>query len=451
MRLLSSAAFAFLGLFLSTHPLLIARAQDVSHGEGSQAAPSQAAPSQAARSHGTIAYTNGREIRLIESDGSGDRVVWMVPDTAYSISRLAWSPDGEEIAFASDHEMATSFYERDIFGIRPDGTGVRKLTNPPVYQELASFAKGTVTVTVSNYSGDGGPFFVYVSGAAAPQQVSIGPGASRNLEFTDVADFGEDVFQHVVVISGIFRWWDAAVAADVEAGTTVNAGTINMTSAFEHYGADGPFWRSDGSTIGFFQTAGVAGTSTCILEQIPVPPPFGFYSDPIFDPEWFETPCAVDWAPLPALADEMLVTDYTDYVENGEVHVYRISEGSEEKGEPVVTFDEYVQIYDIRWLPDGSGFLVARHDGLLETGLNLYEYEFESGSLTRITDFAGEEEGVRSFSISPDGQFVVFEYVANADDQIGDLWIMRRDGTDQSLLVSNGRLLTGMPRIRTSA
>jgi hypothetical protein len=122
MRLLSSAAFAFLGLFLSTHPLLIARAQDVSHGEGSQAAPSQAAPSQAARSHGTIAYTNGREIRLIESDGSVDRVVWEVPDTAYSISRLSWRPDGEEIAFASNHDMATSLYERDIFGIRPAGS-----------------------------------------------------------------------------------------------------------------------------------------------------------------------------------------------------------------------------------------------------------------------------------------------------------------------------------------
>ena len=208
--------------------------------------------------------------------------------------------------------------------------------------------------------------------------------------------------------------------------------------SLEHFGADGPFWRTDGSRIGFFQTAGVAGTSTCILEQIPVPPPFGFYSDPIFDPEWFETPCAVDWAPLPALADEMLVTDYTDYVDNGEVHVYRISEGSQDKGEPVVTFDGYVQIYDIRWLPDGSGFLVARHDDLLERGLNLYEYEFESGSLSRITDFQGEEEGVRSFSISPDGQFVVFEYVASADDQIGDLWIMRRDGSDRTPLVSGG-------------
>jgi len=168
IRLLSSVALAFLGLFLSTHTPLTARAQDVSHAEGSQA-PSHAARSQAARSHGTIAYTNSREIRLIESDGSDDRVVWMVPDTAYAVSRLAWSPDGEEIAFASDHEMATSFYERDIYGIRPDGTGLRKLTNPPIYQELASYEKGTVTVAVSNFSGDGGPFFVYVSGAAAPQ------------------------------------------------------------------------------------------------------------------------------------------------------------------------------------------------------------------------------------------------------------------------------------------
>lgn len=423
MRLLSDTILMFIGFAFATHTLLLAKAQQSPTGDNTP---------------GLIAYTNGREVRLIEPDGSNDHVVWTVPDTAFSVSKLAWSPDGREIAFASDHEMAISIYERDIFGIQPDGMGLRKLTNPPLHEELESFAKGTVTVTVVNFAGDSGPYFVYVMGAPEPQQVIISPGTSKSLVFTDVADFGEGAFQHVVVISGIFRWRDAAVAADVIAGTTVNAGTITMTSAIEHEGADGPFWRSDGTRVGFFKTFGSFGIATCIVEQVPLPPPLGFYFDPIFDPDHFETPCAADWAPLPTLADQLLVTDYTDYTTNGKVHVYRVTEASQDKGELVVTFDGYVQVYDIRWLPDGLGFLVAKHDALLERGLNLYEYYFEHKSPSKITEFTGEDEGVRSFSISPDGQFVAFEYVANKDDKIGDVWIMRRDGTDRRLLVAEG-------------
>ena len=388
-----------------------------------------------AQTPGDIAYTNGDEIRVIDPRTGEDRLVWAVPDTIFGISKLIWNPAGTEIVFASNHEMATSFFERDLYGIQTDGDGLRKLTNPPLYDELDAFEKGTVTVDVINFSGDAGPFFVYVVGASAPQQTLLNPGETTNLTFTNVADLG-DVFQHVVVISGIFRWWDAAVAADVTPGSTEDAGTLVMTSSYEHYGAEGPFWRSDGSRLGYFQTAGFAGTSTCLLEQVPVPPPYGAYSDFIFDPSLYETPCAVDWAPVP-IEDEMLVTDYTDYTFDGLVHVYRTTEGSSDKGELIVTFDGYVQIYDIRWLPDASGFLVARHDALLERGLNLYEYRFDTGIITKLTDFTGENEGIRSFAISPDGSQIVFEYVENGDQDVGDLWIMARDGSDRRLLVEN--------------
>lgn len=386
---------------------------------------------------GTIAYTNDEEIRLIAPDGTGDRLVWTVPDTNFSITKIAWRPDGSEIAFASNHSMATSLYERDLFGIRPDGGGLRKLTNPPLLDELDSFPKGTVEVTLQNYSGDGGPFFVYVMGAPQPQQVILNPGAIQTLVFEDVADFGEGVFQHVVAINGIFRWWDAGVAADVVADGSADAGSLEMTSAYEHYGADGPFWRSDGSQIAYFQTAGASGTSTCIIERVPVPPPLGFSADSLFAANLFETPCAAEWSPVQGFEEEVLVTDYTDYVSDGLVHVFRAPEGAEEKGEPVITFDGYVQIYDIRALPDGTGFLLSKHDGLLERGLNLYEYRYADGNLSKLTDFTAEEEGIRSFSLSPDGAHVVYEYVTGEDDAVGDAWIMRRDGADRRLLVQN--------------
>ena len=72
--------------------------------------PSSAQPSEVAP--GTIAYTNGSQIRLIDSGGTDDRLVWEVPGPDFNVTKLAWRPDGAEIAFASNHAMATSFYER---------------------------------------------------------------------------------------------------------------------------------------------------------------------------------------------------------------------------------------------------------------------------------------------------------------------------------------------------
>src|SRR5947209_17233152 len=97
----------------------------------------------AAVNRGTIAYVRGgAEIHLIEPDGSNDRLIWTHPrpDTAAAlgISGLAWRPDGKEIAFSSGHEAQYSIYQSDIYGIQPDGSGLRKITNPPDHYELAN-------------------------------------------------------------------------------------------------------------------------------------------------------------------------------------------------------------------------------------------------------------------------------------------------------------------------
>ena len=387
---------------------------------------------------GAIAYVKNDQLRLIEADGGNDRLVWALPDTTYRISGVAWRPDGGEIAFSSDHEMAYSLYERDIYAIRPDGTGLRKLTNAPLHAELAGRPRGTVTVRVQNNTFDGGPYFVYVTGAEEPQLVTVPAAGSVRVTFTDVADLGAGVGQQAVVISGINRWWDAAAQADVRPGASVDAGTITI-SAFpiEHFGADVPFWRGDGSAVGFI------GLPTCLLQRTPVAPaPGSHYAELVAADAW-DSVCGADWAPTAGLHDQLLLADGRDYVSEGVTHIHRVVEGSGSRNAPLVSFDDYVQVVDIRWKPDGSGFMVARHDGLTDMDINVYAYDFDGAGLTKVTDFEGEF--VRSFSISPDGEHIVFERITGGDPYDlrslrSDLWVMRSDGSGARLLVRDAHL-----------
>ena len=378
-------------------------------------------------STGSIAFARGGEIRLVEPDGSGEHTVWTAP-AGFAVSGIGWSLNGGALAFSSDHEMATSFYERDIYTVLPDGTRLRKLTNGPTHAELAGFPEGSVGVTVQNNTSDGGPYFIYAVGAAEPQSLVIPPGSSTTLTLPNVADLGAFV-QPVVAINGGFRWIGAA--ADVASGSTRDAGllVIAPTGGLEHFGAAGPTWRADGADIAF-----ISGAATCTLEKIPPNPPAGRLGDPLLAPDRSGAFCTYDRSPLGSQANQVLVAE-TDF-SAGQGHIYRMTEGSGNRGAPLVSYPDYVQILDLRWLPDGSGFLfaAARYEDVIDESSNLYEYSFAGGSIRKITGLTNEY--VRGFSISPDGQRVVFERTTDLSGP-SDLWIVQRDGSGLRLLMGN--------------
>lgn len=373
----------------------------------------------------------GQQLHLIEPDGSNDRVVWREPAQYYTITGVSWRPDGGEIAFSSDHEEATSFYERDIYAIRPDGSGLRKLTNGPTHDKLSLYGKGTVTVTVTNGTFDSGPYFVNVLGTPEPQMITLAPGASQKLTFKDVADLGANNLQPVVVIEGGYRWWGASAAADVKAGATVDAGLLNLgANPIPHFGADVPFWRADGSRVGYI------GLPSCLLQQVDANPPPGSSYQPLLDPKGFDSDCAVDWSPNPAQPDQLLVGDTRNYVNDGSSSIYRVKEGASSPGTPLVTLHDYVRITDLRWIPDGSGFVVAHQNDLTDENVNLFEFTFATGAVKQLTNFTGSY--ARGFAISPDGRQIVFERVSALDGP-SDLWIVNRDGSNAHLLVRGGQ------------
>ena len=218
--------------------------------------PGAAATGPAATGPGVIAYvrpnnTSGDEIHLIAPDGSQDERIYSTgraePAGAdiFAIRNLSWRPDAGELAFASDHEYDCSFLASDIFSIRTDGSGYRRITQAPACAELANYPQGSVTVQVQNFIYE--PLLIYFQGARELQFIN-GSGA---VTFSQVADFGVGT-QYAIATDGSDRWFNLA-GADVQAGGHVTAEPVLSVGSYglAEFGADWPSWHPSGSALGF--------------------------------------------------------------------------------------------------------------------------------------------------------------------------------------------------------
>lgn len=399
--------------------------------------PREPTPSNNSAARGTIAYVRGgTEIRLVEADGSNDRRLWTheYAKEGSAIHDLAWRPDGKELAFSSSHFNVASFYHADIYAVGPDGKGLRKITNAPEHGELARYPKGAVSVTVRNEQpvwkqgrASTGVFVVYVVGADEPQAVALPPGSSRTLLFKSVADFGDHA-QPVVAMYGQYRWFIPGV--DVKAGRTINAPAFGISGdGIPLFGAFRPVWRSDGSRLSYRD-------GLCLVNTVPAQPkPGALVFDKLFAGEHPSGACAWDWGPTPALVDQII---YSANSEGAGSSIHRVREGGAHPGAKLHPFSELdlQLVSDLRWLPDGSGFLYSFPDLAYEFG-NIFRYDLATKRATQLTNFEGEY--ARAFDISPDGAWVVFERAKKMDDDKDvDLWVMRADGSEPRLLVRGG-------------
>ena len=72
-----------------------------------------------------------------------------------------------------------SLYDGDVYAIRFDGTGYRRITNAPACAELAGLPKGSVSGGPDLF----GTSFVYVAGVPGAKKASL------NMTFDNVAGF----------------------------------------------------------------------------------------------------------------------------------------------------------------------------------------------------------------------------------------------------------------------
>jgi hypothetical protein len=387
---------------------------------------SRPAPVAASADPGIIAYVrrSTHDIHLISPDGTGDRVLWSAPHplALYPAYDLAWRPDGRELAFSSEHEEACSWYESDVYAIGYNGAGYRRVTNSPACAALAGLPKGSVTVNVTNWTSD--LVQVYVAGAPGIQTVLY----DGTVTFHNVADFGPGVAQPAVGIWGGYRIMPSPPLADVQPGATVPGGTLIISeySGIEWFGAGDVSWKADGSALAY----GMRTASS--ISQIPAIPPYGSIGEQLPVVE-YAGPYLVAWGPTLATKNQYLYSSLSSPFADNVAGIYRNTVGDTSGGTQLVLLYDYSAEYvrDIEWLPDASGFFFTMFYVDFEYYADVFEYDFATQSITKLTPSLNDESGAggaRGLSISPDGQHVVFERV-NATNGASSLWIMNRNGS----------------------
>jgi len=75
---------------------------------------------------------SGRQaIWVAAADGSGPHILFDDPSRGEDPGTPVWSPDGSRIAFGMKPRGATDPNESEIYTIKPEGSGLRRLTNAP--------------------------------------------------------------------------------------------------------------------------------------------------------------------------------------------------------------------------------------------------------------------------------------------------------------------------------
>lgn len=379
---------------------------------------------------GAIVYVsaNGRELRLIQPDGSGDHLLWRVPDSVIgsAISNVVWRPDAQQIAFTSSHEATCSEFGADLYLINPDGSNLRRLTNAPACAELAGYPQSRASVQVENELASFSDYLVYIEGAPTAQVVTIAPNSSVLVTFPQVADLGTGVLQAAVAIHGTTRWVNAAIMADVVAGQNTHLGTLTISgSGISAYGATQPSWNPDGSKLAYQLGQGK-------LWQVGLNVPILGEGGPLLAAQATNSVAGTHprWSPV---GDEVLYQRF-------DTSPSTISRATVDSNDAGTALASVVLISGMDWLSDGSGFVVADDDALL-AHTDLFRMTFANNQITQLTQTSGHQAAAEPSS-SPDDTRLVYTYVEDvqANPVQPQLHIMNSDGSGDHVLVEGGRV-----------
>jgi TolB protein len=119
-------------------------------------------------------YTGSGAIWLIDADGSNERQL-TTPRGEGDI-QPDWSPDGRWIAFS----RATGPFRHDIFVVRPDGTGLRRLTRHTRGNSSPVWSPDGKRIVFASTRADRDLADIYVMNADGKRQTRLTKGTIDN-------------------------------------------------------------------------------------------------------------------------------------------------------------------------------------------------------------------------------------------------------------------------------
>ena len=106
---------------------------------------------------------------IADADGGSERPLLGLGEIDYD---PAWSPDGASIVFTSDREGSA-----DLFRVKPDGTGLERLTDSPAYDDQAAFSPdGRQLVFVTTRNGGTSDLWTMDLKTRTAKALTSGPG-----------------------------------------------------------------------------------------------------------------------------------------------------------------------------------------------------------------------------------------------------------------------------------
>jgi hypothetical protein len=379
--------------------------------------------------HGKIAYLeNDAEgdpyrVGILDPNDGSSKTIWTHPDGKFgNFSNVAWKPDATELAFVSDHNFQFSILTSSIYAIKPDGSGLHRIPHilTPEEIEAGNYPRVTVHGALKVESGVPGAQYSIImglNGADEGEFLSGSEGETVGFTLYDVPLLDDPNFLSQAMImqfsgGGCSAGIEYAAANGIVVNGSVDIGTTtffatNCVGSLLGVQASDLSYKYDGSEIGF---------SLSLLGLNKVPIDAERETDIVeLEPDAGYLSSELAWSPM----DNRFL--YIDFLPP---HIYSELFVSEEGGEPRLLIDRVENVIPA-WLPDGSGFLyVGKPDG--EYGIEnvIFQYDFDSMEIRRLTYFRREE--IDHLGISPDGRYIAFQLHNDREVYDSDLWIMDR-------------------------
>jgi len=315
--------------------------------------------------------TNDFEIYTMNADDGGDRRR-LTNTTGVNNSHPNWSPDGNNIAFASDRAGNS-----EIYVMRADGNNVVRVTNNTGSDHEPSWSSDGTRITFESYrSGNDEIYTINADGSGALMRLTEDPASDGRPSWSrkaveSVTSRSRNSASELIA----FRSGDSIYTVNPDDPSTVN----------EIVQGERPAWSPDRTRI-VFQSGGVKLVN--VEEDNPEPLSIGSSG---FDPTWSPDGTQIAFSR----------GDATIFISN--------ADGSNASPDTVSVQDS--RIYKLHWSPDRAKFV--------------YQDRIDNGHLC-VVDISGENRrctsatGKNEPEWSPDGSRIAYEennaiYVVNAD------------------------------------